>query len=193
MIIRKAKISDAEEILEIYSPYILNTAVTFEYTVPSVSDFKKRVSHILSEYPYYVCEDMGRLLGYCYGARFMERAAFGWDIELSVYLREEAKGRGIGKALYGTLIDTAVLMNIKQIYALIARPNPESEGLHEGLGFKKEAVLKNTGYKFDRWIDLILYTKSVNTGKPVQPVINANKLNPALVDEILKKYTDMLN
>ncbi len=193
MLIRKAEIKDSDKILEIYAPYILNTAVTFEYTVPSPKDFEKRVAGIMAEYPYYVCCDEGKILGYCYGARYMERAAFNWDMELSVYLREEAKGKGIGRALYGAVKETAELMNMKNLYALIAAPNPQSESLHKHFGFEKEAVFKNMGYKFGRWIDLIHYTLPVNTDKPVLPVINYNDLDKSRVDEILKKYTDSLN
>ncbi|MCC8097851.1 MAG: N-acetyltransferase family protein, partial [Eubacterium sp.] len=152
MIIRKARVEDSDSILEIYAPYILNTTITFEYTVPSSADFRRRVEKIISEYPYFVCEEGGEALGYCYGSRYMERAAFGWDMELSVYLKDKSKGRGIGKALYGAVIDTAELMNIKNLYGLIASPNPRSEKLHADLGFRLEAVMKKTGWKFCRWI-----------------------------------------
>lgn len=193
MIIRKAAAADSDKILEIYKPYILKTVITFEYTVPSPQVFKNRVEKIISEYPYIVCEDKGEILGYCYGSRLMERAAFGWDMELSVYLKEEYRGKGIGGALYGAVMETAELMNIKNLYGLIAAPNTESERLHARFGFTHEATLKKTGYKFGRWIDLMCFRKEINQNTEVLPVKNANDLNPVKTEKILKKYEDYLN
>lgn len=193
MIIRKARAEDSDRILEIYAPYILNTTITFEYNVPSSADFRRRVEKIMSEYPYYVCEEEGEVLGYCYGSRYMERAAFGWDMELSVYLKDKAKGRGIGKALYGAVIDTAELMNVKNLYGLIAVPNPRSEGLHRDLGFRLETVMKKTGWKFGRWIDLLYLKKVLNPSAEPQLVKNVNDLDPAEIEKILNKYTTYVN
>ena len=87
--IRTATVEDAEKLLEIYAYYIKNTAVTFEYEVPSVEEFRERISHILEHYPYLVAENKDEIIGYSYAGRFHPRAAFGWDVEMTVYLNQK--------------------------------------------------------------------------------------------------------
>ena len=86
---RRAKLSDAERLLEIYSPYVIETAITFEYDVPSVEEFRGRIEDISSEYPYIVCTYKDEIIGYAYAHRHMERAAYQWNAELSIYLDME--------------------------------------------------------------------------------------------------------
>ena len=82
--IRTAKVEDAEKLLDIYSYYVKKTAVTFEYEVPSVEEFQERIRHISSHYPYLIAEEEGEIIGYSYADRLRPRAAFGWDVELSL-------------------------------------------------------------------------------------------------------------
>ena len=86
--IRTATVEDAEKLLEIYAYYIKNTAVTFEYEVPSVEEFRERISHILEHYPYFVAENKGEIIGNSYAGRFHTRAAFGWYVEMTVDLNQ---------------------------------------------------------------------------------------------------------
>ena len=87
--IRPARLEDASEILKIYEPYIKKTTITFEYEVPSLEEFRGRMTGIIGAYPYLVCEADGKILAYAYAHRFHERAAYQWDAELSVYVEEE--------------------------------------------------------------------------------------------------------
>ena len=98
--IRTATVEDAEKLLEIYAYYIKNTAVTFEYEVPSVEEFRERISHILEHYPYFVAENKGEIIGYSYAGRFHPRAAFGWDVEMNVYLNKKLRREVLGRMLY---------------------------------------------------------------------------------------------
>ena len=98
--LRTAKPEDASKLLAMYTPYVLNTAVTFELEVPTKEEFASRIQNTLCNFPYLVAEDQGEILGYAYGERAFERAAFGWVADLAIYLKPECKGRGIGKALY---------------------------------------------------------------------------------------------
>ena len=84
--IRTAKVEDAEKLLDIYSYYVKKTAVTFEYEVPSVEEFQERIRHISSHYPYLIAEEEGEIIGYSYADRLRPRAAFGWDVEMTIYL-----------------------------------------------------------------------------------------------------------
>ena len=103
--IRLARLEDARALLSIYAPYVTGTSVTFEYEAPSLEEFTGRVKSILADYPYLVCERGGEIVGYAYAHRYKERAAYQWDAELSVYLNEMHHGRGVGRALYGALIE----------------------------------------------------------------------------------------
>lgn len=85
--IRTAKVEDAEKLLDIYSYYVKKTAVTFEYEVPSVEEFQERIRHISSHYPYLIAEEEGEIIGYSYADRLRPRAAFGWDVEVTIYLK----------------------------------------------------------------------------------------------------------
>ena len=98
--IRAATIKDVPEILDIYAPYILNTAITFEYDVPSLSEFEQRFSSISNDHPWLVWEEDGTILGYAYGEKAFVRAAYQWAADLAIYLRPEAQGKGIGRKLY---------------------------------------------------------------------------------------------
>ena len=86
IIIRTATPEDAKELLEIYAPYVKNTAITFEYEVPSEDEFKKRIEQVLEKYPYLVAENNGEIVGYAYASSFHSRAAYQWGVETSIYV-----------------------------------------------------------------------------------------------------------
>ena len=101
--LRIATEKDVPAILDIYGPYVLNTTASFEYTVPTEAEFLARFRDITAQFPWLVWEEQGRILGYAYGSAPYTRAAYSWCAEPSIYLREEARGRGIGRKLYGAL------------------------------------------------------------------------------------------
>lgn len=92
---------DVFPMLAIYAPYVRDTAITFEYEVPTAAEFGARLHHVLPEYPWLVCRAPGQVLGYAYAHRHMERAAYGWNVECSVYVLGSARGRGVGRACTG--------------------------------------------------------------------------------------------
>lgn len=169
MKIRDAVLSDSDEILRIYEPYILNTPVTFEYEVPTAEDFKNRMLGITEKYPYLVAEDENGIAGYAYAHDFKERRGFGWDAELSVYLKIGMEKRGIGTALYKELIPRLKKMGVVNVYANIAYPNPGSIALHEKFGLKVEGILKNTAYKLGEWHDLVIMGGRIADELPENP------------------------
>lgn len=169
MSIRAAVLGDAEEILEIYRPYIEETTVTFEYETPSLEEFKDRMRKVMEKYPWLVWEEGGQILGYAYAGDFRSRMAFSWDCELSVYLRMDARGRGIGSRLYQELLEILRELGYFNAYALICVPNEESEGLHDKLGFYEEGRYQKVGYKFRQWLDLSCRVKRLQ-GESEKPV-----------------------
>ena len=163
IIIRPAAGKDAEELVSIYAPYVLETAVTYEYEVPSVEEFRGRIENTMKNYPYFVAEEDGIILGYAYASSFHPRAAFRWSAEVTVYLRKEAHGRGIGRQLYKKLEKTLKKQNVQTMIALIADPNPESVAFHEKLGYRVAGRLTDCAYKLGRWRGMYYMEKFIGS------------------------------
>ncbi|AET67785.1 sortase-like acyltransferase [Desulfosporosinus orientis DSM 765] len=188
IIIRQATEGDAAEILEIYAPYIKETNITFEYEVPTLDDFKKRIQEIASHYPYIVCLLDGKMVGYAYAHRHMERAAYQWNAELSVYVAKDCLRLGIGKALYNALIEILKLQNVQNLYAIVTYPNPNSEKMHQYFGFQTIGIYPKTGYKFGQWIDVIWLEKSIGEHeKNPKPLVSIGEISGEVITNILDK------
>ena len=151
IIIRPVTVEDAAELAAIYAPYVLETAVTYEYEVPSTEEFRGRIENITKNYPYLAAEEDGVILGYAYASAFHPRAAFHWSAEATVYLKQEGHGRGIGRMLYEALEEILKKQNVQTVIALIADPNPESVAFHEKLGYRVAGRLTNCAYKLGQW------------------------------------------
>ena len=180
LIFRFATEGDAEEILGIYKPYIENTTITFEYEVPAVEEFRERIRETLEKYPYIVCTYDGKIIGYAYAHRIWSRAAYQWDVELSVYTDGNYAGNGIGKKLYKILIEILKLQNVVNVYALITYHNENSEKMHNYFGFKKIAVFEKSGYKFGKWIGVTCFEKASSehskNPKPLKKISEIDKI-----------------
>ena len=169
IIIRDATVNDIESLLSVYAPYVENTAVSFEYEVPSIDEFRSRFEKITKKYPYFLAEDSnGKVLGYTYYSEFKDREAYRYSVETTIYLAKEACGRGIGRKLYEVLEKAAKAQNITNMNACIATCKTEDEYLtnrsyyfHEKMGYKLVGTFNNSGYKFDKWYDMVWMEKSV--------------------------------
>ena len=159
--IRIAEERDVAEILEIYAPYILTTTHTFEYEVPSEAEFLARFRGVTEQFPWLVWEEEGRILGYAYGSAPFERAAFRWMAEDSVYLRPEARGRGIGRALLEALEAILRFQGYRRVYALITSENSVSIDFHRKLGYSFLAEFAECGFKFGRWLGVTWLDKEL--------------------------------
>lgn len=179
--IRMAAEGDAEEILSIYSPYITDTAVTFEYDIPSVAEFSRRIKNTLQRYPYIVALEGNHILGYAYASAFKERAAYDWAVETTIYLKQDCRGRGLGKKLYLALEELLKRQNIINLNACIAYTSVEDEHLdnastffHEHLGYSRVAHFTKCGYKFGTWYDMVWMEKMLgehpDAPKPMIPI-----------------------
>lgn len=151
MKIRLATNNDAALILEIYQPYIENTSFTFETDVPSSDDFRKRIDDYLQNWPWLVCEENGIIAGYAYGSKYRERTAYQWCVEVSIYIHNDFQKRGIGKALYESLMEILKVQGYRNVYAVINLPNEKSVKFHESMGFSFFALYPNVGYKLGQW------------------------------------------
>jgi len=149
--IRLATPNDAAGILEIYAPYIASTSFTFETEVPSVTDFQKRISDYLINWPWLVCEIDGVIAGYAYGTKYRERTAYQWCIESSIYIHDDFLKLKIGKALYEALIEILKRQGYRNVYAVVNLPNDRSVKFHESCGFTWFATYEKVGYKLGKW------------------------------------------
>lgn len=192
-VIRRAAAGDAAALLDIYAPYIRDTAITFEYDVPAAEEFAARIGDIARTHPYLVCERDGRPVGYAYAHNIRARAAYDWAAELSVYLAPAAQGQGAGTALYRCLIDLLAMQNLRILYGCVTLPNEKSERLHEKLGFAPVGVWHGAGWKFGRWHDVGWLEKRLGGDGAAQPVIPFPQLDGQKIQECLDRYTEMLN
>lgn len=182
--IRMATEADAEEILNIYSPYVTDTVVSFEYDIPSVVEFSHRISDTLKRYPYIVALKGKNIVGFAYASAFKNRAAYDWAAETTVYVKQDFRGRGVGKKLYVALEELLKRQNIINSNACIAYTSAPNEHLdnasmlfHENLGYSKVAHFTKCGYKFGVWYDMIWMEKMLgeHPDKP-EPVIAITEL-----------------
>ncbi len=153
--------------LAIYEYFVANTAVSFEYALPTQEEFFKRFSEHIAVYPWLVWEEEGEVLGYAYAGRAFERAAYAWNAEISCYLAENARRRGIGTALYAQIEEILKKQGCRKVFAVVTSANEASVRFHEALGYRITAVYKDVGYKLGHWYDVIWLEKQLlPLGKP---------------------------
>jgi L-amino acid N-acyltransferase YncA len=152
--IRPATSEDSRAICNIYNHYVLHTVVTFEEISVLVSEMQQRVAEIQNKYSWLVWEEAGMVIGYAYAGPWKTRAAYRHAVEISVYLDPAHTGRGIGRKLYGALINDMRLLKMHAVIGGVALPNDASIKLHESLGFKKIAQFAEVGRKFEKWVDV---------------------------------------
>lgn len=165
--IRLATPEDAHQMLEIYRPYVLNTAISFETEPPSLQEFQERISENLERLPWLACEIAGQIVGYAYAGTYKSRCAYAWSVETTVYVHQDFHGQGIGKNLYRQILSLLKEQGVVNVIAGIALPNEASIGIHESLGFEKVAQFKDVGFKLGKWWDVGYWQLQLQ--KPVEP------------------------
>ena len=150
-IIRLAVRNDVPGILEIYAPFILHTAVTFEETVPDEDSFWDRIQLIMTELPFLICEIDGQVAGYAYASGYRSRASYRWTKEVSVYVHPDFHRKKVAEALYTSLNEIVRYQGIADLLAIITMPNEPSVAFHEYLGYQKCAEFSKVGYKLNQW------------------------------------------
>ncbi len=168
--IRDVLPEDAERIQEIYSPYVADTTISFEITVPDKSEMQIRIEKALSNgFPYIVAEnENGTVVGYAYADRFGEREAYRYSFTISIYLDMEVQSKGIGQKLYDELEKRMKKMGIVQVVSAITGKNEKSLKFHEKNGFIKIGHFPNIGCKMGEWHDIIWMNKTINSIEEVK-------------------------
>jgi L-amino acid N-acyltransferase YncA len=161
MQIRWTSADDAARIAAIYNWYILNTIITFETDTVSPQAMSQRIQVTLSTHDWLVGEVDQVVCGYAYYGPFRTRAAYQHTVESTIYLAQESIGRGFGRVLYSHLLESVRNHGFREVVGVIALPNPQSVALHRNVGFAEVGVLKNVGYKFEKYIDVALWQKCV--------------------------------
>ena len=176
--IRFAKEADIPAILDIYGPYVLHTAVSFEYSVPTLEEFTERFRSITAQFPWLVWEEDGKILGYAYGSLPFGRAAYRWCAASSIYLAPQAQGRGIGRKLYRALEAILTEQGYRKTYAIITSDNPGSLRFHRQTGFRFLAEFPDCGIKFNKLYSVVWMEKALK-------VAEIPELFPKSVDQIV--------
>ena len=160
--IRLATTRDVPAILEIYTPYVLNTTHTFEYVPPTQEEFLQRFASITEKFPWLVWEEKGKIAGYAYASLPFHRAAYSWSCEVSIYLAPEHHGKGIGKKLYAALESILYELGYQVIYSVITEENRGSIAFHEKVGYRYIATLPGCGIKFGKRLGIVWMEKRSN-------------------------------
>ena len=161
MTIRDAKRSDVPAMLAIYAPFVEHTAVSFEYDVPTEAEFARRLEEHQAAFPWLVCEEDGKVMGYAYAGRAFERAAYGWNAEISCYLAPEIRGKGVGRRLYARIEEILTRLGYYKLFAVVTSANAPSVAFHRALGFRDAACFRNVGYKQGHWYDVLWLEKTL--------------------------------
>ena len=151
---RDATTTDVPAMLAIYRPFVTESAVSFELEAPSVEEFGRRVADAQSRWAWLVAEGHGGVAGYAYAGQYKSRAAYRWSVETAVYVHEDQRRDGVGRALYERLFEALAARGHCTAYAGITVPNEASASLHRALGFTEIGVFRRAGWKFGRWHDV---------------------------------------
>jgi phosphinothricin acetyltransferase len=172
LLIRPSTPADLPAITAIYAWNVLNGTGTFETEAPDLAEMTRRRDDVLSKgLPWLVVERAGTVMGYAYANHFRPRKAYRFCLEDSVYLAADAKGQGLGRLLLAELIARCEALGARQMLAVIGdSANLGSVGVHRTLGFEPIGVMKSAGWKFDRWLDVVLMQKALGTGDTNAPV-----------------------
>ena len=190
--LRFATPADAEALVAIYAPYILKTAITYEYEIPSTAEFARRIETYSAKYPYLVAEIDGIPVGYAYACPLGSRPAFDWAVETAIYIREDCKGMGIGQRLYGKLEAILKIMGIRTITAAVASVDHDdpyltnaSIAFHLRMGFTPVGTFHHAGCKFGRWYDLTWLEKAIGA-------YESNPPHPKTIGEVMGESLQIL-
>ena len=164
--IRVARGGDAAQVLAIYAPNVTGSFVSFELEPPSLEDMRGRIEKTLATHPWLVHETGGRVDGYAYASKHRERAAYQWSADVSCYVRAEARGRGIGRSLYGELLRLLEDQGFRNAFAGIALPNEASVRLHESVGFEPIGIYRGVGFKQGEWRDVGWWSRRLGALAP---------------------------
>ena len=189
--VRRVRLEDAAAITAIYAPIVRDTATSFETEPPDAADMEGRIRRTAEHLPWLVgvrVSESGEedVIGYAFATPYRSRAAYRWSVEVSVYVDESSRGRGIARSLYSRLHALLRDQGYRITYAVITLPNPASVRLHEALDYRQIGVFRCAGYKLAAWHDVLWMRREIGplVDEPVEPV-PLGRLDPAAVDAVL--------
>ena len=171
MSIRPVTPADAARLAAIYRPYVESTAITFEYVPPTPEQMEARIRTLTKAWPWLVWEEEGRVLGYAFAAPAFEKTAYAWCADVTIYLSQEARGRGLGKILYTALERQLQAGGWQILYALVTRSNQASMAFHASMGYRQVGLLARSGWKLGRWHDVCWLEKRIGDEAPTRPPV----------------------
>jgi phosphinothricin acetyltransferase len=157
LVVRPAGAADAGALAEIYAPSVLQRPTSFELRAPDADEMAARLARVTSAWPWFVAEQGGQVLGYCYAGAFAEREAYRWSVTTTAYVRDGHHRCGIGRAMYARLLDALRRQGAVRAFAGITLPNEGSVGLHRAMGFEPVGLYPQAGFKLGRWWDVAWY------------------------------------
>ena len=157
--VRLATQTDAAAIAAIYAPYVEDTRISFEEVAPGAAEMAMRMSNPL--YPWLVAEQDGRVAGFANSSAFRARRAYRWSVEVGIYVAPDAKRCGLGRSLFGSLLDLLTAQGFVSAIGAIALPNEPSVGFHEALGFTHAGTYSGVGFKLGEWADVGLWQREL--------------------------------
>jgi L-amino acid N-acyltransferase YncA len=169
--VRDATPADAEACAALYAAYVLTSTATFELEPPTAEEMGRRIAAAQAGHAWLVLERDGSVVGYAYGGPFKARPAYRWTCEVSVYLAQDQRGRGGGRALYTALLDRLTARGYRTVVAGMTQPNEASGALHRALGFTPVGTFRRVGWKFGAWHDVTWVQCDLATGvdPPAEP------------------------
>ena len=170
-IIRPSRDADLPAITAIYRHHVLNGTGTFELDPPSEADMAQRRAEVLGrKLPYLVALDGERLIGFAYCNWFKPRPAYRFSAEDSIYMAPDAAQQGSGRALLSELVAQAERAGLRRLIAVIGDSNNAgSIGVHRSVGFTPVGVFNACGWKFDRWLDVVMMERALGAGANQPP------------------------
>lgn len=182
--IRLATAADAAAVHAVYAPIVRDTIISFETEPPGVAEIARRIEATLGAFPWLVLERDGAFAGYAYASRHRERLAYRWSVDVSCYVDERFRGRGVGGALYRKLLAILRRQGFFNAYAGITLPNEASVRLHESVGFRAIGVYPNVGYKLGAWHPVGWWGRELAAPRanPTEPVA-LDRLGPRVLDD----------
>lgn len=164
--IRLARAADAAVVADIYRPFVTESVISFELVPPDAAEVGRRIDAVLQRTPWLVWEQNGSVLGYAYATKHRDRAAYQWSVEVSAYVRPEARRGGIARELYRRLFAVLAAQGFYSAYAGITLPNPASVAFHTAAGFTPVGVFHHIGFKNGSWHDVGWYERALNQHTP---------------------------
>jgi L-amino acid N-acyltransferase YncA len=184
--VRAAETRDAAAIAEIYGPFVESTAVSFEEQAPGPREIAQRIEATIRTYPWLVWDHDGAILGYAYAGEHRTRPAYRWSTDVSVYVAPSAQRQGVGRGLYGVLLELLALQGFRNAFAGIALPNAASVALHESLGFAHLGTYRAVGFKLGQWHDVGWWQKTLRApGAAPGELIAFSALPAASCDRVI--------